>query len=47
MSHATDSALPHLVTASTFRTRVSDTRGVAPGEIRARSTQRRGAMQHR
>jgi hypothetical protein len=40
LSHATDSALPRLVVASTFRTRVSDLRDVAPGSARAISNSR-------
>jgi hypothetical protein len=44
LSYATDSALPLLVTAGTFRTRVSEMRGVASGMLRARSFERRGVM---
>ncbi|HYC50642.1 MAG TPA: hypothetical protein VEB19_05965 [Gemmatimonadaceae bacterium] len=44
LSHATDSALPLLVTAGTFRTRVSGMRGIASGHVRARTFERRGVM---
>jgi hypothetical protein len=44
LSFATDSALPLLVTAGTFRTRVSEMRGAAPGIVRARTFERRGVM---